>query len=96
MKSCVLYRRRDGWYIHSDFKTKSGVGIAGPFFAKKTLDLDAFGLGSLVFRALQSSGPAVPPYPTDWNAVFAPMLELAGVKTLRSFAKGAACLCVAL
>jgi hypothetical protein len=94
MKSCVLYRRTDGWYVHSHFKTKSGAGIAGPFFAKQTPELDAFGLGSLVFRALQNSVPASPPYPTDWGAVFAPMLDLAGVKTWRRFAKGAACVSV--
>lgn len=96
MKSSVIYRRKDGWYIHSESKTSTGAGIASPPYIKQPATVGAFELGSEVFHALQDSGQAVPPYPKDWNAVFAPMLELAGVQTWGQFMKGAPSLGVQL
>lgn len=92
MKSCLVYRRNDGWYIHADSITTSGAGIARPPYIKQPRSVNAFELGSEALRALRESGPAAHPYPTDLNAVFDPMLELAGVKTWGKFAKGAVCI----
>jgi hypothetical protein len=66
--------------------TTAGLWIASPPFLSSTDD--ASPIGECVARSLTASTEGIP-HPTEWNNLFRPILELAGVKSWNSFVKGA-------
>lgn len=91
MKDAIVYRRNDGWYLHSSSQTTDGVWIATQPFLKLPPDADLSAIGEAVMRAIDASRQSVP-HPAAWNGLFQPMLQLAGAKSWATFVKGSMCL----
>jgi hypothetical protein len=87
MQSASVYKRKDGWYLHADSRS-NGAWVATPPFLKLPLDAPLESLGEAVKTAIDASRGDVP-FPTDWEPVFQPVLDLAGVKSWTTFARGA-------
>lgn len=93
MKSASVYQRRDGTYFHSSSQTTAGVWIATAPFLKVELGRKQTALGEAALVVLNASQESIPhPKPEKWSGIFAPMLELAGVKSWATFMSNAACL----
>jgi hypothetical protein len=90
MSSAVIYRRHDGFYIHSESKTTAGVWMASEPFLKVELNASAVEKGKALLEALNASKESVP-HPADWDKVFQPMLDLARVDDWSSFMRRAGC-----
>jgi hypothetical protein len=88
MKSAVVYRRDDGWYVHSSSKTMVGIWMAGePYIRLSTEDSHA-ALANAIQCALQASRENIP-HPARFDSNFKDMLRLAGVKSWAEFMRGA-------
>ena len=92
-KKATAYRRKDGWYFHSDSLTTDGVWLATQPFLKLAPEASPSSIGETVLRVLQASQPSVP-HPKDWKAVDYPIPEMAGVKSWGTFMKGSMRLCL--
>ena len=82
-----IYRRTDGWYIHSTAQTTVGIFLSLPPFIKLLLDERPEILGETVRRVLASDHGIVP-HPKVFEGIFKPMLDLAKVKSWSRFMKG--------
>jgi len=93
MKSATAYRKKDGIYLHAHARTTSGLRIAiAPFMRIDQGESDS-SIGEVVIAVLNASMIAIVPHPKqdEWTKVFAPMLTLAGVKSLSAFESDAVC-----
>jgi len=90
MHLATAYRRHNGFYVHSNAQTTSGVWVASRPFTKIPSDAGAEILGQVVEEALQASQTGIE-HPNDWDAVEYPLPELAGVKSWSTFMKNARC-----
>jgi hypothetical protein len=90
MKTATAYLRGDFLYLHSDSKSTSWVWVAGPPFIKLNRSCSHNEKATAVCAVLESSRESIP-HPTDWSAVTAPLLRLAGVKSDRQLVKNAMC-----
>jgi hypothetical protein len=86
VKGTDVYKRTDGWYVHSCSKTQAGWWLSAPPFIRLPADEPPADIGNAVLRGLEESRPNIPD-PTNWDGVFDPMLELAGVKSFGKFMK---------
>jgi hypothetical protein len=80
-------KRKDAWYFHSDSRTTDGVWVATEPFLKLAPDASPASIGKTVLSVLEASQTDVP-HPKDWNAVYYPIPEMAGVKSWTTFMKG--------
>ena len=71
-------------------KTAAGVWIGTPPFVHIDDDVSPWELGTAVADALFASKSEVP-HPTDWKGLLAPLLQVAGVKSWKTFMQGAQC-----
>lgn len=92
MKGATAYKKSDGIYLHSSSQTSAGVWVATTPFLKVGVDDTPVAEGTAVLAVLNASRVSVPhPKQEEWSGVFAPMLQLAGVKSLKAFEKDAVC-----
>lgn len=93
MKSATVYKKKDGLYLHSYSPTTVGVRISTPPFIRIRLDDTAESKSAAVRSVLEAAMARTVPHPAqeEWDGVFAPMLSLAGVKTLTEFERDARC-----
>jgi hypothetical protein len=91
MKHAIAYKRRDGWYLHSSSETADGVWVATQPFLKLAAEATLRDIGDAVLAALDASRQNVA-HPKEWNGIFKPMLDLAGVKSWSTFMQGSLCL----
>lgn len=87
VKYLGVYRRTDGWYIHSTVETTKGVLLTVPPFVKLPLDERSQILGEKVQRVLAIDHGIVP-HPKVFEGIFQSMLNLAKVKSWSQFMKG--------
>jgi hypothetical protein len=90
MKRATLYRRAGALLIHASSRTTAGAWVLEPPCLRIAEDASADELGAMVRAALAGSRSGIP-LPQLGPSLFAPMLQLAGVKTWNTFAKSAHC-----
>ena len=89
MRASTIYERGGVLYLHSQSRTTAGVWIlSAPAFAVGKEYPDE--VGRAICECLTASHENVP-HPTSFARLFDPVLELAGVRTWRAFAKSAKC-----
>lgn len=86
MKGCAVFKRHDGWYFHGLTTTTKGVLIATAPYRRVDVE-SAFDLGRICLDSMEAVPDSVP-HPTDFEALFRPMLDLAGVKSWSQFMRG--------
>src|SRR5438445_2691312 len=93
MKSVTAYKRSDGIYLHAHSQTTVGLRISTEPFLKVGMEEQLAVRGEAIISVLNASMLKIVPHPKqeEWDGVFAPMLRLAGVRSLRAFEKGARC-----
>jgi hypothetical protein len=92
MKAATAYQKSDGIYLHSSSQTTAGVWVANSPFLKVGVDDSQSAKGHAVVAVVNASSKGIPhPKQEEWSGVFAPMLELAAVKSLKAFEKDAVC-----
>lgn len=85
-----MYARRGQFYACAMSRTVEWLWIAGPPFLEAAGDATDEELGRLVLDALEGSRQDVAHPPVaDLERVLDPLVELAGVKSYRTFEKGA-------
>jgi hypothetical protein len=89
-KRAFIIKTNTNYWIHSQSKTTTGIGIASPPFIKMTLDVVPEQLVNNLFIALEKSGNIVP-YPKDWKAFKNEFNKNLEIKTAKSFYMGAKC-----
>ena len=84
MKVASVYKRSDGLYFHSASQTTAGVWVATAPFLKVSFKSTQAAKGDAVVEVLNASQAPVP-HPTNWDDIFAPVLELANVESWEQF-----------
>src|SRR5689334_13429113 len=87
MKHASIFSYHNWWLIHPDSQTTAGVWLAQPPYLKVAITVDCATLGCNLLSALAQSRHNIP-HPTVWDKND-PVLELAGAKSWRAFAKDA-------
>lgn len=87
MQSASVNKRVDGWYFHA-YSRSNGAWVGTPPFFKLPLEASCDCLGEAINTALDRSLEDVP-WPTNWDAVIQPLLDLAAVKSWNVFARTA-------
>jgi hypothetical protein len=89
MRRADIYLRRGRFIIHASSETTAGLWIlAEPVIGLEEACSDAE-LVRAISAAIDGSRRGVQ-HPVVWDSMFAPVLQLAGVKTWPTFVKGAA------
>jgi hypothetical protein len=88
MKSAAVYKRQGSYYTLSSSESKTGGWIDSPPYIALPATTAPEAVGTAALKALAASRTAVP-HPTDWDAVVAPLLELAGASSWPEFMEGA-------
>jgi hypothetical protein len=92
MKGATAYKKDNGIYLHSSSQTTAEVWIATAPYLKVGVEDAPVAKGEAVIAVLNASTKGIQhPKQAEWSGVFAPMLELAGVKSLKVFEKDAVC-----
>ena len=76
-------------FAHASCQTTDGVWILGEP-CKRFDTATSAELGTGILEVLEGSLTGVP-HPTRWQGLFSPVLELAGVKSWKTFSEGAQC-----
>lgn len=90
MKRATLYRRAGSLLIHASSHATPGLWVLEPPCLRIAEDAPADELSAMVRAALEGSRSGIP-MPQIGPRLFAPMLQLAGVKSWSAFAKNAQC-----
>jgi len=92
MKSAAAYKRPEAIYLHSHSQSTTGLWITTAPFIRIGLRESLVAKGEAVFAVLSSSGNRLPhPKLDEWDQIFAPMLKLAGVRSVKAFEKNTLC-----
>lgn len=94
MKLATAYRRGSAVLVHPSARTTDGVWILSEPCVRLPSDCSDVELGDAVLSALKGSKSPLP-HPTEWKGVLEPLLDAAGVRSWKTFAKCAACVEVA-
>lgn len=96
IKAATVYKRPDGFYLHSESQTTAGIWLATAPFLRIALDASSRTMGEAIAEALAGSQYSIE-HPTKWsdNPIL-PMLEIAGVKSWTVFAGDALCVSIQL
>ncbi len=90
MKSATIYKRKDGWYLHTDSQTNVGLWIETAPRIKLANSASTSDLGLATNEVLSESKQGIPhPSVAELESGFKPMLDIAGVKTWAAFARQA-------
>lgn len=90
MKRATAYQRDASILVHPSSRTSDGVWILSEPCVRLSSDCDDAELGEVILSALGVSRLSLP-HPTDWRGILEPLLKCAGLKTWKSFVRGAVC-----
>jgi len=92
MKSATLYERKGKLLFHASSRTTDGVWVCSEPIAMIDGALTAAEKGRVLMDVLDGSRTGVAhPSPSSWPRVFDSVLELAEVKSMRTFSRAAKC-----
>lgn len=87
-RSASAYLRNGIIYLHSLSKTINGVWVLSKPVIKVDFLNDTDKLSQAVNEVLEGSEIGIA-HPTSWSGLFDPMLEVSGIKSKKTFYKGA-------
>lgn len=93
MQCATAYKKPDGIYLHSNSETTTlGLWLSSAPFLRVEPEESLNVKGLAVLAVLKASANGLPhPKEEEWGSFFAPMLKLAGAKSLRAFETNARC-----
>lgn len=89
-KRASVHLRKNILYFSSSSQTVLSAWIGSPPYIKADFSEKDDNINKIVLDVLNASKQGVP-YPKTFNGLFEPVLTLAGVKSYRTFMKGAFC-----
>ena len=90
MKRATAYIRSNTFVIHASSRTSDGVWILTEPCIRLPTNCSDEQLGNAVLSALGGPEDGVTP-PSQWRGLLDPLLNAAGVKSWKTFAKSASC-----